>query len=191
MKRLIEKGKESYDLTKEPDWQDQRRWKVLLREYRNGSILDVGCFNSKVPELIKTPNLYTGIDVLHSSLEKMQEQYPGAYYEFGSAYNLPSFPYSYVVLGEILEHLEYPALAVKKAMNALLPGGVLAISVPLEEANEPGAVDKNAHIWSFNKEDIQKLVASYSSKVKFKILGSQWFPYKYCWPQLICWVWKN
>ena len=78
------------------------------------------------------------------------------------------------------------------AFEALSPGGVLAISVPLEEAVEPGAVDGERHIWSYTEADIRDLVAPYASKVKTKVLRSKLFPkYLYCWPQLVVWAWRK
>ena len=202
MIRLIDgSGKnspEEYDRIfqeKKPDWQDLRRWKKLLRYYRGGSLIDLGCLNSEIPKLMSYPNLYTGIDTARKSLIEMQKKYPHSCYEYASLYNLPSiikiYPHSYAVLGEVLEHLEEPEKAVREAFRVLKSGGILAISVPLEEAIEPGAVDGERHLWSYTKQDILDLVAPYSKKVKTKVLRSRWFPYKYCWPQLICWATKR
>lgn len=98
----------------------------------------------------------------------------------------------YVVLGEVLEHMSNPEKVVENSFKLLKPGGVLAISVPLEEANEPGAVDEERHLWSYSKQDIKNLVKPYSSKIKFKVLGSRYLPtYQYCWKQLLCWAVKK
>jgi len=177
-----------------PSWQDVRRWKKLLKYYDDGFLIDIGCLDSQIPDLIRDKDKYCGID-LAIDVNVMKKKYPGANYENLNLYNLHlrgwASEYDYAILGEVLEHLEEPERAVKKAFSILRPGGVLAISVPLEEAKEPGAVDGDRHLWSFTKNDIKELLEPYSSKVKFKIIGSQWFPYKYAWPTLLAYAWKK
>lgn len=189
---------ESYDeifKNSKPDWQDKRRWKWLMKKYKWwGSVLDLGCLFSEIPELMKFPNLYTGVDLAGEALKEMQKKYPHAHYKVGDIYNLPKiikiFSHNYVVLGEVLEHLDNPKKAIEEAWSVLRPGGTLAISVPLEEAREPGAVDKDRHIFSFTEEDIVNMIPG-NADIKTKILGSRWFPkYKYAWKSLIVWAKK-
>lgn len=218
MKRLTEQNKnnspESYDQVfqerakSSPHWQDIRRWKELVRYYKGGKIIDMGCLDSEVCSIVhngfwKEQNYrYLGTDVAKGAIGEMRKKYPYAnsggvplvefvvddIYQSQIADNVAD----YVVLGEVLEHLSFPEHAIKESFRTLKPGGVLAISVPLEEANEPGAVDGDRHLWSFSKQDIEDLVKPYSSKVKFKVLRSKWFPrYSYCFPQLICWTIKK
>lgn len=183
---------------KGPDWQDLRRWKTLLRYYKWGNILDIGCLDSRIIELVD-PTFYMGIDTAKKTIKLMNSKYPATgsipYFEVQDLYSLKRFPesrFKYVVMGEVLEHLEDPEKAIQEAFRILRPGGVLAISVPLEEARELGAVDKDRHLWSFTKDDILNLVKPYSSRTRSKVLRSKWFPrYKYCWPTLICWAWKK
>ena len=181
---------------KDPNWQDVRRWQFLIRYFKKGMLLDVGCLDSQIADLIKDYGTYVGMDLAEDAIRKMNDKYGwekaeffvGDLYETGTKSDI----FNYVVLGETLEHLERPADAVKEAFRVLEPNGILAISVPLEEAIEPGACDKDRHLWSFIKEDIKNLVKPYSSKFKFKVLRSQYFPkYRYCWPQLICWATKT
>lgn len=175
---------------KESNWQDIRRWKTLVKYYKKGLLIDLGCLDSKICEMIPEIN-YFGIDVARSAIQEMKIRYPMASFAVGDLHNtgISEGFASYVVLGEVLEHLDDPMKAIEEAFRILKPGGVLAISVPLEEAKEPGAVDGHRHIWSFSKKDIEDLAKPYASK--FKILRSKWLPYRYCWPQLICWVTKN
>lgn len=180
----------------EPNWQDVRRWKMLLKYYEGGSLIDLGCLDSDIPKFIKYPNLYTGVDVVLEALVEMQKKYPHSHYEYSDLYNLPpvikNFPHSYAILGEVLEHLSEPKKAIREVFKTLKPNGILAISVPLEEAKEPGACDKDRHLWSFTKQDIEDLVKPYAKKIKTKVLRSKWFPkYRYCWPQLLLWAYKK
>lgn len=176
----------------EINWADMRRWKALLKYYKKGELLvDLGCLDSEIVNLIDSWD-YTGIDTAETAVEIMQYRHPEAYFIVRDIYNTKcSGLFGYVVLGEVLEHLERPEDAVREAFSILKPGGVLAISVPLDEYKEPGAVDGDRHIWSFSKDDIKTLVEPYAKKVKIKILRSTWFPYRYCWPQLIVYAWKK
>lgn len=214
MKRLIEgQGLNSpqeynriFEETK-PNWQDERRWEWLIKHFKGGYIVDVGCLWSEIPSMVhrkfwREQNYrYLGTDTAEKAVEVMANRYPWMNsdgeplisFMVDDIYNskIKDGVADYVVMGEILEHLSFPKEATREAFRLLKPGGVLAISVPLEEEKEPGAVDGERHLFSFNKQDIKDLVEPYSKKVKFKVLGSKWFPYRYCWKQLICYVWKK
>ncbi len=174
------------------DWQDVRRWKKMLKYFKGGEILDVGCLDSLILEFAnedKYPMLGVGIDVAEKAIEKMQKRYPQFIYLTQSIFDRISDGgreyFNYICMGEILEHLEKPHLAVWSAMELLKPGGWLVISVPLNEAIEPGAVDKDRHLWSFTSKDMMEMLKMYG-KVKFKVLRSRYFPkYRYCFKQLI------
>ncbi len=97
----------------------------------------------------------------------------------------PDNYFGYAVAGEILEHLEYPEKFIKETMRILRPGGTLALSTPKDELVEPGAVDKDRHLWSFSVEDIRNLLEPYGN-VDVDIMGSKYFPiYEYHFPTLI------
>lgn len=206
MKRLIEgRGKNSpqeYDKIfqerqgKEPDWFDMRRWKILLKYYKGGSILDIGCLDSRIPELIGSRYgsiEYTGLDVSKESINSMKSIYPlSTFYDrdlYDNVFSDESF--DYIVLGEVLEHIEHPDNFLRESFRLLSSGGTLAISTPLEEERDPGAVDLDRHIWSYTKEDIEILCSPYG-RVIIKTLGSRYFPtYKYQFPHIIAWVIKK
>lgn len=187
----------------EPHWQDVRRWKELIRYFKGGNIIDIGCLDSQISNYlyIKQGFNYLGTDVAEDAIQEMNRKYeardsdgsPLISFLVDDIYSSKIKPgiADYVVMGEILEHLENPYLAIHKAFEILKPGGTLALSVPLEESKEPGAVDGERHLWSYNKEDMKFMLAPYSSKIKFKTLRSKWFPYKYCWPTLVCWAQKD
>lgn len=178
------------------DSQDKRRWKKLVRYYRGGSILDIGCLDSQV--LIMAKSKYPdaelwGIDQSEQAIDELKKKYPDIQYHIRDAYDtkFSHDQFDYVVLGEVIEHLEDPQKAIQEAMRVLKPKGVLAISTPLEEAIEPGSVDKEHHIWSFNRDDIYKMTKEFGDIKKFKILGSEWFPYKYHFPTMIAFITKR
>lgn len=204
MKRLTEKNLNTsqeydkiFDEKLEPDWQDKRRWKALLRYFNGGNIIDLGCLDSEISKMIEDkPGWYLGIDIAEKAMLKMQTFFgnPRAKFQIGDLYatGFDRGLFDYAVLGEVLEHLERPLNAVQEAFRILKPGGVLAISVPLEEAKEPGACDADRHLWSFSKRDVEDMVKLYSSRITSTKLRSKWFPrYKYAWPSLILWAWKK
>ena len=205
MKRLIDGvGKNSVEeynrnfferCERGPDEFDLQRWKMLIKYYKGGRLIDLGCLDSLVPVYAKEKYPYGefwGIDVADEAVNAMRENYPYVNYLVGDVYNtkLPSDHFDYAVAGELIEHLERPEDFLKETFRILKEGGMLAISTPLEEAQEPGAKDAERHIWSYSVEDIRQLLSFYDS-VKIKIQGSKYFPrYKYNFPNIIAYCKK-
>ena len=211
MKRLLEgPGKNSpaeYDrifserALKGKDPGDIRRWKRLIRRFRGGILLDIGCLDSLIFFFLKKHFsdkrfAYVGIDVAAKAIAEMSRRYqaePRARFEVRDAYAMefPDAIFDYVVVGEVLEHLEGPKRAVAEAFRVLRSGGWLAASVPLNEAIEPGAVDRERHLWSFTAGDMLELMRPYGT-VKIERLGSRHFPtYQYCFPTLLAFCRKK
>ncbi|MEK7120966.1 MAG: class I SAM-dependent methyltransferase [Patescibacteria group bacterium] len=180
------------------DAHDMRRWGKLLRYFSHGDIIDLGCLDSGIVDLVKNrkDTTYTGIDIAELAIHTQKIKYKN--YE-----NVSFFPadlyetpfqdeaFDYVVLGEVIEHLDEPQKAITEAMRILRKDGTLALSTPLEEEKEIGAIDKDRHVWSFSKQDIIDLLSPYNEP-KIQIIGSQYFPtYKYAWPTLIAFCKKN
>ena len=180
-------------------WADARRWKTLLKYYKDETnLIDLGCLDSKIPQYMKRANgYYLGVDMAIKAIEAMYRSYQSQVdFRVGDIYNLPKDfenRFDYAVLGEVLEHLEFPDRAVREAFRVLRVGGILAISTPLLEENEPGALDAERHIWSFDTIDIARMIEEAGGTViDYKILRSKWFPiYKYSWPTIVCWATKK
>lgn len=170
---------------------DIRRWNIMLRFFRGGKLVDFGCFDSDLCHMAKQryPNAAVwGLDLADKAIEYMQGQYPDINFlvkdvtqtEFEDA------SFNYVTAGELLEHIESPEIVIKEAIRILKPGGIFALSVPLEETGE-GEVDKERHLWSFGKKDLIELLKPHGV-ITFWILGSDKYPtYEYHFPVLICW----
>ncbi len=201
MQRLSQENKNSPEIfnqifwEKSPDWFDRKRYKALLRYWKEGRLIDMGCLWSEVclRALYAQPDaIVWGLDQANEAIEALQKKYPEINYVIGDVYDtgFPDESFDYAVMGELIEHLEEPTRAIKEAYRILKKGGVLALSTPLEEANEIGAVDKENHIWSYSKEDIKDLLKDFQ-KVEIKILGSQYFPiYKYAWKTIVAYGFK-
>lgn len=200
MKRLVQENKNSPETfnqifrERRPDWFDKKRYKSLLKHWKGGRLIDMGCLWSEVPQraLYAQPDASVwGLDQAGEAIKVMAERYPEIKYVQGDVYDtqFPDKIFDYVVAGELIEHLERPQDFIKEAYRILKPGGVLALSTPLEEAREIGAVDKD-HLYSFDKQDILDLTKDFQ-KVEIKVVGSRFFPwYKYAFDTIICWAIK-
>lgn len=206
MKKLVEQSDKNSGLEYDkiylirqeegPDKQDVKRWKKLLKHYKGTRLLDMGCLDSLIPEFAvqKNPTAELwGIDLSEVAINSMRQLFPYVYYDVQDVYQtkFPDDYFGYVVAGELIEHLERPSDFIKEAMRILRPGGTFALSTPLDEELEPGAVDGERHLWSFSREDIQKILEPYGN-VKIEVLGSTYFPiYKYHWPSIIAFCKKK
>lgn len=182
---------EIYKFRKEkgPDPHDVKRWKKLLQYYRGGKLIDLGCLDSLIPKIAKEwyPKAEVwGVDTAVEAIRDMQGQIPEAIFTVEDVYKLrfPKNYFAYATAGELIEHLDDPERFFAEAFRVLKTGGILAISTPLEEVREPGAVDGHRHIWSYDLEDMQKLMGPYG-KVWTKTMGSELLPYKYHWKSII------
>ena len=204
MKRLAKKNintKEEYDRIfkvrqeKGVDEFDLRRWECLVRYFRGGRLIDLGCLDSHVPILAKTKyprSEVWGIDIAEKSIKELEKKYPAIYYAVQDIYDteFPTGYFSYSVAGEVIEHLEKPEKFLEEAMRITKPGGVFVLSTPLGET-KAGEVDGERHLWSYNVEDMHTLLGKYG-KVKIKILRSKYFPkYTYSFPTLVAWCFKK
>lgn len=193
---------EEYDrifLESEPNWQDFRRWHYLAKYLKEGmQVLDVGCLFSGIDEIVlkKFKNVwYTGTDISPGVINHKQinNRHPGTIdymLDDISDSRLSKEQFDYVIMGELLEHMENPLEVIRKGMELLRIGGILALSAPLNET-EAGEVDKERHLWSFSKNDILEALSIYG-KVEIKILRSKWFPfYKYSFPTIVAWCKKQ
>ena len=174
------------------DVHDMRRWGKMLKYFSHGSLIDLGCLDSGIVDLVKNrkDTTYTGIDVAEEAIIQQKKKYKDFQNVDFMAIDLYETPFQdeafdYAVLGEVIEHLEEPQKAIDEDMRILKPEGMLAISTPLEEEREPGACDLHRHIWSFSKDDLEIMLSPWG-KAELFVIGSQYFPtYKYAWPTLI------
>lgn len=177
MKRLRKENNNNIKLTDhifETRWRrnlhyiDWRRFELLVKYFKGGKYLDLGCFNSPMPLELKLAHkdkaeIYA-LDYAPRTIEYLQTKYPEVNYichDFAKE-NLPFEDESldYVVAGEVIEHLEDPKAFIGEAMRVLKYGGILALSTPFAEGvQEPAVSDE--HLWSFVVDDMQELCEPY------------------------------
>ncbi len=142
------------------DYSDTWRVEALLEDYKGGKLLDIGC--GVCPLVNEAQERYKdevwGVDFADDIIKTLKINFSEINYAVADFYNLPFEDkyFDYVVLGEVLEHSEDPVKLITEALRVLKQGGILAVSVPLNET-EKNHIYKQ-HIWSFTEEDIEKLI---------------------------------
>jgi len=110
----------------------------LIKKLKNDSkILELGCGQSKglrylvSHSYIKQENIY-GIDQSDVAIEFLKKKLPKANLEQGDIYSLKfkDETFDYVLMMEVIEHLEDPFKALKEVKRVLKPSGELIISFP-------------------------------------------------------------
>lgn len=175
---------------------DVLRWEELLKHFKGGRLIDLGCLDSLIPFWAKQKFLSSevyGLDQAEDVIRELNESFPEINYLVGDVYDtgFPDNFFDYVVAGELIEHLEFPDKFFKEAFRILKPGGTLALTTPREET-EAGEVDGERHIWSYSKRDIENLVKPHSKKWKVGEIPS-WLRrrIKYHHPYIICFATKR
>lgn len=118
----------------------------------------------------------SAVDLSEKNLEHIRSTNPAIDCRLGSAYELPftGERFDWIVMNEVLEHLEEPGKALQHIRQFLKPGGKVLISVPNKEkityslcihCNQ--LTPHNAHLHSFDLNSIQRLL----SKSGFEIVG--------------------
>lgn len=182
---------------------DYDRWRRLLKHFHGGSLIDLGCLDSQIPSLIDDflqdgAGAYYGLDQATEAIKTLSKGniLPRTYYCVGDINKTNFLPsqFDYVVMGEVLEHLEEPKKAILEAIRILKSGGVLAISTPLEEGKEPGACDAERHLWSFSTEDIHDMLTPHG-QVEVETMRSRFTPwppfYEYRFPVIVAFCFKT
>ena len=137
----------------------------LLKDFKGGKLLDLGCGISTLPvkaSKVKNSEVYALdfadvfiplIDAVIYSVTSHKVKHI-----VGNVENTPfenNF-FDYIVMGELLEHCEDPFKVINEAKRILKDDGLIAISTPDNETPEEHT-EKN-HIWGITEEDIRKMV---------------------------------
>lgn len=100
------------------------------------------------------------MDFANKLIESLRYRFSNINYIIGDIRDLPFKDelFDYIVMGEILEHMEEPAEIIKGVVRILKKGGTLAISVPHDDK---GRFSIDEHIWSFNEKELEGLLKPY------------------------------
>lgn len=140
------------------------------------SIIELGCgVSSFLPQMAARTGeleLY-GIDFTPKTIERLKKQYPIINYAVGDVRETLSIHPDYfdaVVAGELIEHLEQPEKLVDEMVRICKPGGVVLLSTPQLEFDDP------EHLWEFDAVDIFHMLSKYCNRVYTEVLESEKFP---------------
>lgn len=108
-------------------------------------------------------------DVSPEGAKKAGSWTNGPSFSAADVYDLPfaAETFRWVILSEVMEHLDEPGLALREVHRVLETGGDVLLTVPLEErirqtlcihCNRPTPV--NAHLWSFSRQQIHDILNS-------------------------------
>lgn len=145
---------------------DMARLENLSRHFTGGKYIDVGCGDSIMPALLaeRYPgSIISALDYAPRLVKYLAERFPKVIYYCKDVYDLPFGGYDHIVAGELIEHLEDPQKFVDLMINELNPGGMLAVSTPLEERH--GELGGKAHLWSWTEKSVQELLQTTHSEI--------------------------
>jgi len=139
-KKLIELNKQTYNAIAD-DFSHSRKylWPEMdsLSQYikDNDKILDLGCGNGRLIELIKGKQIdYTGLDISKKVISLAKKRYPNNHFRIGNLYNLPfankSFDKVFAIAS--IHHIPSNKLRTKileEIRRVVKPEGLIIISV--------------------------------------------------------------
>lgn len=158
---------------------DKERYELLISKFEGGRMIDIGCLDSMCCQEAKDKfrdGEYWGLDFADDVIEDLKEKYRYINYVEANflGTGLEDNYFDYIVAGEVIEHTPEPERFLKEMFRILKKGGTLALSTPLSEEVKNGSVSYD-HIWSFEEEDIKKLLEKYG-KVETSIFTGENFP---------------
>lgn len=138
--QIIQKTKDDYnriaaqfDSTRKYNWRDIAAIIDNLEIPKGSKVLDLGCGNGRLFELLCRYNVdYTGIDISEELIKAAKKKYPQAKFSIGDITNLKSSKkYDYIFSIAVLHHI--PSAALRKKMlsdikGALKDGGAAIVS---------------------------------------------------------------
>jgi 2-polyprenyl-3-methyl-5-hydroxy-6-metoxy-1,4-benzoquinol methylase len=150
------------------------------------TILDVGCGNAWLAKhFTQRGKNVISMDISTANPVKALKQSPNENHAaiVADAYHLPFKNNSIdcIIASEVMEHVVDPKLFIKKLLEALKPGGKLIITTPYNEkieyyicihCNKP--TPKNAHLHSFNKNNVPQLLEGTSVRWKMETFTNKY-----------------
>ena len=169
-------------------------------------LLDVGCGCAYIAKhFMNTGVKVVSLDVAQANAEKALSSYPSGNHAsvVADAFALPfkENTFDCVVASEIIEHTIDPVAFIEALKRVLKPGGTLIVSTPYKEKIEYSLcihcnckTPKNAHLHSFDKNNMKKLYAKATMDIDtVTLVGNKFLLYSrmvLLFEILGCRVWK-
>lgn len=133
--RLYHKGRHSL-------YQDHVNYVINYFSDKTGRLLDVGCGEGLILSLLNSQTELVCFGIDSSPLAIMFAHQRGVTNcECTDLFTYNESEYDFIFMGDVLEHLDHPDLALKKMKDLLVPNGILLISTPVQ-GDKPGCGDK-------------------------------------------------
>ncbi|MEH2048735.1 class I SAM-dependent methyltransferase [Nostoc sp.] len=176
-------------------------YSVLLNNQKKLRILDIGCGNGSLSNLIAQHGYeVVGIEESESGVKFASQTFPDCHFIQGSIYNLPyaeiGEKFDIVIAAEVIEHLFFPKELVRNAKQCIKPNGRLIVTTPYHGYLKnfmlavSGKMDKHfttlwdgGHIKFFSVATMTALLKTENyTNIKFKFAGR----YPYLWKSMLC-----
>lgn len=121
---------------KAKQWLEKRKLKKLLKlcKVPVPRVLDVGCGDGRVLEVLHQmgipPHNLSGVEMLEEPLHALRAQGFHTYLGRMEDLSLPEASYDLIVILQVIEHVDQPAVLLKQVARLLAPGGILVIETP-------------------------------------------------------------
>jgi SAM-dependent methyltransferase len=142
---------------------------VLIKEWIQGDVLEVGCGEGRgIDMILEKAKSYTAIDKIEPVILELGKKYPSGKFLSGNIPPLYPFEdnsFDRVVSFQVIEHIEDDHLFLKEINRVLKPGGTAWITTP----NRPLSLSRNPwHIREYTAKELTDLAANYFRKVEMK-----------------------
>jgi len=151
--------------------------KVIKNSKEVAHILDVGCGDGLFDELvcreIQLPFEIVGMDISPLRIKRAKKRIPNCSFVAADIYHLPfKSVFNVIIMGEVLEHLHSPRIALKKVREVLRQKGHLIIDTPSKSniidmflrliGHEPtwGLRIERTHVAFYDEESLRGLIRS-------------------------------
>ncbi|MBU2477334.1 class I SAM-dependent methyltransferase [Candidatus Micrarchaeota archaeon] len=172
---MIKNYSKFYDVNYALEHEKGREWEYnevikLLNVKEEDKILDLGCNTGDFCNILSSnfKAEVKGIDLNQSAICRAREKYPELDFQLMNLNDLNEKEvYNKIVMIQVIEHLNDPLLLIKKARDALVPGGQLLLTTPNTWAfiikaiyfieKKPVPVDAT-HLFEFNPFSLKNLL---------------------------------
>ena len=108
----------------------KKRFNLITKHLGGGCVLEIGCSNGVFSDLFKEAGFETwGIEPSNSAQEAKQKGHKIINGTFEKA-DLPINYFNLVIMNHVLEHMDNPAMVLRKVFSLLKRDGLLFVDVP-------------------------------------------------------------